>query len=232
MKLLKAIALGTVPVVGAFLCILLFHASAFLQEARSDEVVITTETVADESALSQEGIQALEDADDSVYAVSRSASGTLRSAQRAFDAAQLPLAALKGTIDDVDAGVVVTTHRLTDLCPTPAEIKAGDIRECGLVANANRTLTTSRGTLGTVETAVRSFDQHEALFYAQESELNATAQQSALSLADSAKQADVILTDARIEADKLAHPTKKKLGFWGALEVGGDFARHFMPSIF
>jgi hypothetical protein len=38
--------------------------------------------------------------------------------------------------------------------------------------------------------------------------------------------------DAEYEAHKLTHPDKKKLTFWTATEAGGDYARHFMPSIF
>jgi ABC-type transporter Mla subunit MlaD len=41
-----------------------------------------------------------------------------------------------------------------------------------------------------------------------------------------------ILADGKIEADKFAHPPKKKITFWTATEAAGDFVRHFMPSIF
>jgi hypothetical protein len=41
-----------------------------------------------------------------------------------------------------------------------------------------------------------------------------------------------ILQDGKDEADKLAHPPKRKLGFWAGVLAGGDAARHFMPPIF
>ena len=41
-----------------------------------------------------------------------------------------------------------------------------------------------------------------------------------------------ITKDAADEADKLAHPPKKKLGFWGSVWVGMQYVHKMMPSIF
>ena len=41
-----------------------------------------------------------------------------------------------------------------------------------------------------------------------------------------------ITKDAADEADKLAHPAKKKLGFWGGFWVGMQYVHKMMPSIF
>lgn len=41
-----------------------------------------------------------------------------------------------------------------------------------------------------------------------------------------------LIQDGRIEADKFAHPDKKKLGFWGATAAVGNWLQHFMPPIF
>lgn len=38
--------------------------------------------------------------------------------------------------------------------------------------------------------------------------------------------------DVRSQVYKWTHPSKKKLTFWTATEAGGDYARHFMPSLF
>lgn len=43
---------------------------------------------------------------------------------------------------------------------------------------------------------------------------------------------NAIAGDAQIEADKLTHPDKKKLGFWGATAAAGNWLRHFMPPLF
>lgn len=41
-----------------------------------------------------------------------------------------------------------------------------------------------------------------------------------------------ITKDAADEADKLSHPPKKKLGFWGGFWVGMQYVHKMMPSIF
>ena len=41
-----------------------------------------------------------------------------------------------------------------------------------------------------------------------------------------------ILTDGAAQVHTWTHPTKKRLTFWTAIEAGGDYAQHFMPSIF
>lgn len=41
-----------------------------------------------------------------------------------------------------------------------------------------------------------------------------------------------ITKDAADEADKLVHPAKKKLGFWGGFWVGCQYVHKMMPSIF
>lgn len=44
--------------------------------------------------------------------------------------------------------------------------------------------------------------------------------------------ADAILGDVQFEADKIVHPPKKKLGFWGSIYAGAMAAHKFMPAIF
>ena len=58
--------------------------------------------------------------------------------------------------------------------------------------------------------------------------LSATAANVQRMTADGAR----ITKDAADEADKLAHPKKKKLGFWGGFWVGMQYVHKLMPSIF
>lgn len=41
-----------------------------------------------------------------------------------------------------------------------------------------------------------------------------------------------ILADSALEIHNWTHPNKKRLTFWTATEAGGDYVKHFMPSIF
>jgi hypothetical protein len=43
---------------------------------------------------------------------------------------------------------------------------------------------------------------------------------------------ELTTADIRSQVYKWTHPGKKKITFWTATEAGGDYARHFMPSIF
>jgi len=58
--------------------------------------------------------------------------------------------------------------------------------------------------------------------------LSATADNVKRMTADGAR----ITKDAADEADKLTHPPKKKLGFWGGFWVGMQYVHKMMPSIF
>lgn len=50
--------------------------------------------------------------------------------------------------------------------------------------------------------------------------------------ADSAKHADGIMADVHEEADKIVHPPKKKLGFWGSIYAGAQAVHKFEPPLF
>jgi hypothetical protein len=46
------------------------------------------------------------------------------------------------------------------------------------------------------------------------------------------KHIDVVTGDLQFEADKLIHPPKKKLGFWGSIWAGVQVAHKFEPPLF
>lgn len=52
------------------------------------------------------------------------------------------------------------------------------------------------------------------------------------SAADGIKQADGILADGKEEADKIVHPPKKKLGFWGSIWMGAQAVHKLSPPLF
>lgn len=58
--------------------------------------------------------------------------------------------------------------------------------------------------------------------------LSATADNVKRMTSDGAR----ITKDAADEADRLAHPPKKKLGFWGGVWVGAQYVHKMMPPIF
>jgi len=50
--------------------------------------------------------------------------------------------------------------------------------------------------------------------------------------ADSAKHVDGTLALVHEEADKIVHPPKKKLGFWGSIYAGAQIIHKFEPPLF
>jgi hypothetical protein len=221
MKTLKALALLTVPVVGAFVCLLLFQLSGVVKLASIDE-----------SSLSMNAANLVTDADSAV-----------KTFKTAGDTANVTIRKAGITLDGASA-VLKTVNR-----------PCGNGKPCGTLADVARTLNTFRLTAGQIEIAANHEDRNLATLDAQELQLftdthtmigsandlvsspfiKASLQNieaSSASIADGTKQADAILVDARIEADKFTHPPKKKLGFWGTVLAGGDAARHFMPPLF
>jgi hypothetical protein len=229
MKTLKALALGTIPVVGAFLCILIFQAGNLLDHATRDEDHLAAESIATLEAVNAPcklgrncglisqatlTVQGIDSAVGSVKSVANSANQTLALVNRPCE-------------------------------PAP----------CGTLADINRTLATARGTMGQVEIAANHEDKNLGTLDAQEATLFADTHKAAQDLdalvnspdivaslhnvnassaavADSTKQADAILIDAREEADKFVHPPKKKMGFWAAVMAAANVAHKFEPPLF
>jgi hypothetical protein len=55
---------------------------------------------------------------------------------------------------------------------------------------------------------------------------------AAKNIASSTGHADAILADAQVEADKIAHPPKKKLGFWASVYAGAQVVHKLSPPLF
>lgn len=194
--------------VGACLCFLLFQISSTLPRV-----------VSDLHGLSSEGVASF-----------RSIDKTTGNADALLKAATKRVDALSTTQTKLNTGIDLVTHRLTDLCSAP--------QGCGLIPDASRTLNTARGTMGQVEVAARSFDQHQSIFYQQEADLAKKTEttvddldrfvsspdlldtlhnldSSSTALSSTAKHADAVAGDIQFEADRIQK--QKKLGFWAKL---------------
>ena len=126
---------------------------------------------------------------------------------------------------------------------------------CGVLADAAKTLNTARMTMGQVEIAANHEDKNLATLDTQEAVIYAGANQNLQALhallaspdllqtlhnldstsaavAHSAVEADGTLTDVRDEVHKLTHPSKKKIGFWGAILATGQTIQKLSPPLF
>jgi hypothetical protein len=117
------------------------------------------------------------------------------------------------TFSDLDATAKATTGTAIQATDSLKQITGS------IVPVLNDTDTTVKHADG----LVTSPDVAQSLFY---------WNQTSASVADTMKHVDATAGDVQFEADKLAHPPKKKLGFWGAILAGGDAVRHFMPPLF
>jgi len=219
------LALGTVPVVGVCLCLLLLQISAAVPQF-----------VSDARGLSGEGVTAF-----------RSVNTTVGSVNTLVQHTTTRVDGLQTTQTKLNKGIDLLTHRLTDLCPDPKAVDAA-IHPCGLIANADKTLSTARGTMGQVEVAANSFDKHQSTFYQQEADLNQKTQSTVADLDrfitspdllgtlhnvnETTAHVDATAGDIQFEADKLAHPPKKKIGFWGGVWAGAQVVHKISPPLF
>ena len=221
MKTLKALALATVPVVGAFVCVLLFRASAAIQHS-TDEV---------------------RGAADGAMALEAQAIATAQHAQATVDAATVTLKSLGRASDSLNA-TIQTVNRpcgseqpcgtLADVAKTLNTLRgtAGQVEIAAVHENRNL------GTLDAQEAQLFQ-DAHGTLKSANEAIANpaiaasiANLQSSTANIAEGTKQGVAIITDAREEADKFVHPPKKKLTFWGAIMAAAGVVHKFEPPIF
>lgn len=221
MKALKALALATVPIVGAFLCILLFQASAAVQQVREDERGVAGEAV---SAEAQMGV-------------------TAQHAQATLDAATITIRDVGNAAHSLDA-TLQTVNRpcgtskpcgtLADVAKTLNTIRRTAGQAEIAAAHENRNLFTLDAQEATLFGAVHETLQNANTLVANPAitESLQNLQSSTANLAEGTKQATAILTDGREEADKFVHPPKKKLTFWGAIEAAAGIAHKFEPPIF
>lgn len=223
--LLKALALGTVPVVGAFLALLLLQASSTLVSIRKDEARLaisagsTLDTINRKCAPAQpcgtlaevgkllthtsdlvvQGQKAIHDADQVSMA----------------EAKMLPVwnAQFAQTLANIDKTVATVNSSTTELTQAALPV----------VKTADTTLTTANAAIAHLDELATGPEIKESLKY---------IASSSASIADGTKQADAILQDAREEADKFTHPPKKKLTFWGAVLATVEVVHKFEPPLF
>lgn len=155
------------------------------------------------------------------------------------------LAKVSHVADSTSSFLRVTSKSLNAPCePAP----------CGTLADINRTLATTRGTLGTVELAGRDFDRHSSQFYAQEAAGAADFQQTvgdidrfvtapdllgtmhhldtaSLAVSATAQNLDAVSTDGRTWIHERLFPTKKR-GIISGIEATGDVVHHWLPPLF
>jgi hypothetical protein len=106
------------------------------------------------------------------------------------------------TLDDFDHTVVTADHTVANL--NPVFLQAGSLLVQGTT------------TLKTANTLLADPDIFSTLKNAQ----------------DITKSGAAIVEDGHVLADKYAHPPKKKLTFWGAIEAGAYEAHKFLPPLF
>jgi ABC-type transporter Mla subunit MlaD len=196
-----------------------------------------------------------------LVAVSKQANLVAGKAGAEFDVLHGVTASIQSKIDGLDVGHVNSAIVKVNTTLDIVNRQCGK-QPCGTLADVAKTLNTVRGTFGQIEVAANHEDKQLATLDAQErtmfgnvndmvtaanssvghfdalitspdvTKTLANVNVSTAAIADSSKQADAILTDGRKEADKLANPPKRKMTFWTATMAAGDYARHFMPSIF
>jgi hypothetical protein len=225
MKTLKALAIGTVPMVGLAVVLCLFQVSAIVVKVARDEGRIAVQVTAALDTVNRE-------------CAPMQACGTLAEVDKALTHGSDLIVQSQKAVRDADR---VTTLEAAMLPQWNAGITQTLEHVNGMVAvaaSSTQQMTAAAvPVLASVDATVKDADAATVRLNAliASTEVTDTLQHvdaATASIADSTRQADAILTDAREEADKLAHPPKKKLTFWGVILAGGDAARHFMPSIF
>lgn len=223
--LLKALALGTVPVVGAFLALLLLQASSALVSISKDEARLavsagsTLDTINRKCAPAQpcgtlaEVGKLLTHTSDLVVQGQKA----IRDADRVSmtEAKMLPAwnAQFTQTLANIDNTVATVDRSATELTQAAMPV----------LNQANTTLATANKAVAHLDALETGPEIKDSLKY---------IAASSASIADGTKQADAILQDTREEADKFTHPPKKKLTFWGAVLATVEVVHKFEPPIF
>lgn len=211
-------ALGTIPVVGIFVCVLLFQASALVERANRDEGTLAAglqtalETINAECGVSSH-CGTLAEVDKTLTHTSDLIVQTQIAVRHADQVSQTEAKMLPewnrritGTLDGIDTAV-------------------GDLN-----ANQSKLVAATLPILSDADQTVKHLDELVASPYIVESLHNIDT--STAAIADSAKHADAVAGDIQFEADKLAHPAKKKLGFWGGIWAGAQVIHKLSPPLF
>ncbi len=123
----------------------------------------------------------------------------------------------------------VSADKVNAPCPPKDSDK---LHPCGTLADVAKTLNSGRGTLVVAEKGIYNFDGHEDELFTQEKATWLKTDVAVEAFGDSTKQLDGILKDGKEEADKLVHPAKKKLTFWGAVLATGQTIQKLSPPLF
>lgn len=224
-RFLKLMVLATIPVCGGFLALLLLQMSSAIVKLGRDEsrIAIEVESALDTVNRKQSpGIaggtlvevgELLRRTTD----LETRADKTLHDADQVSmgEAKMLPVwnAQFTQTLKNVDAAVATVNNSTTELTQAALPV----------LNTANTTLATTNEAVAHLDALATGPEIKDSLKY---------IAASSASIADGTKQADAILQDAREEVDKLTHPPKKKLTFWGAVLTTVEVVHKFEPPIF
>lgn len=225
---LRIAALATIPVTGLFVCWFLLQASSAV------------------SSASKQSTSALMQLNMALATVNRSC-GTSGNIQPCGTLAEVDK--LSTHASDLIVQTQIAVHHADAVSQTEAQMlpkwnrqitqTLGNVNQTAF--DASKTLTTANSSLqvlttasqGVITDADRTLLHVDALVTDPDIKQSiASIDKSAQNIADSTAQADAILTDAKVEEQKFTHAAPKKLGFWAALEAGGDFVKHFLPPLF
>lgn len=212
------LALGTVPVTGVFVCILLFQVSAFVDRSNKDEgriassVQLALDTVNAECGVTVH-CGTLAELDKILVHTSDLEVQTqmlVRHGDRLTqtESAMLPEwnRRITGTLNGVDRAV-------------------GDFN-----GNQNKITAAVLPILQDTDQTIKHADNLVSSSYVVESLKNIDV--STASVAETTKQVSATVTDIREETDRLTHPPAKKLGFWGGVWAGAQVIHKLSPPLF
>lgn len=212
------LALGTVPVVGVFLCLLLFQTSALVEKSSRDEASITI---------------GLQTALDTVNAECGPTThcGTLAELDKLLVhtsdlEVQTQMLVRQGNqLTQTEAAILPEWNRRITGTLSGIDYAVGSIN-----ANQNQLTQATLPILIHADKTVVDADNLVSSPYIFESMKNIDT--STAAIAESAKQTQATLTDVREEVDKLTHPPKKKVGFWGGIWAGAQVVHKLSPPLF
>jgi septal ring factor EnvC (AmiA/AmiB activator) len=111
--------------------------------------------------------------------------------------------------DHVNATLDATTITIKDIAP--------------VLASLNTTVKNANTTVKDADTVIKDQNIQKTL---------ASVSSIAASSAETSQHVDTVTGDVAFEVNKLVHPDKKKLGFWGTTNAIVMYLNHFIPPIF
>lgn len=175
---LRKVALLTVPVCGAFLCLFLLAAALWLFQGREFWATAsrTVATVGTDVSTAVQPIAPLvtsgQKAVDGLTGAVGEAKGLVADARPVLRHLTTTEGKLDAAIDHADGLIANTDGNLNRVCPTPAQVAAGQ-KVCGTLADIAKTLGAGRVVMERTGHVVDKFDQHEDALFAQETDFYA-----------------------------------------------------------